>query len=242
MPHGQRDWGNIGADKVQHGLSDMAELAARLGSGNLFNREGYVIFLESFEYGLGGWEWSKGGTYGDVFLSAEARRTGAYSCKLSAGTEAGSASLISRKLPYAVLGKFGMELSCKLHEDVADLKFRLVWHDGTYDNIFDINYTPAVDELWLTDGASGHVTIAEDLNLHPQYAPFQTFKLVADFAANEYLRIIVNEKEYDISGYTPALVETDDAKCLRVNVTLYSVKDRMGYVYVDDLIVTQNEP
>ena len=119
MPHGQRDWSNIGAEELVFAMDDMAELAARLGSPITFNREGNVLFVSTFEHGVAGFGTTPGGDDAEIVTSALWSRTSGYCCKLVAGKTTPYYALIYKTFPYPTLGSYGLELSFLLDTDLG---------------------------------------------------------------------------------------------------------------------------
>jgi len=242
MPHGARAWSNVGADELVYGLSDMAELAVRLGSPDAHNREGNVILLETFEHGLGGWLPAGYGTGAAVIVSAESYRSSGYACKLIAGSTDIAAAKIFRNLPLPVLGRYGLEISWRPEAHLARLLCRLAYIDGSQEHQYNWMYVVSGGLLQIQPAGGGWTTIASALNLVYSYAGFQTIKLVADLASLTYVRLILNEAEYDLSDYEPYSFANTDAPHVRADVVTYGDAGYNGYVYVDDVILTQNEP
>ncbi|GAH83946.1 unnamed protein product, partial [marine sediment metagenome] len=56
MPRGQPDFGMYASASTIGSVSDLAELAVRLGSINIFDRRGKVIDFDDFEDVRKGWE------------------------------------------------------------------------------------------------------------------------------------------------------------------------------------------
>ena len=55
MAHGAPDWFGTTPQGMVHRVADLAELAARLGSPDVFDRRGNVLFMDSFENGQNNW-------------------------------------------------------------------------------------------------------------------------------------------------------------------------------------------
>jgi type II secretory pathway pseudopilin PulG len=242
MPHGQRDWANVGATEVVHGLSDMAELAVRLGSPDAHNREGNVLMIEDFENGLGAWNEATSGPGAEIKISTEAWRTRGYSCKLISGSSSGRQAFIFRRVPYPVLGRYGLELTFFPGSNIWLFGMRLSRHDGETEHQFFVLYNNDDHEL-LTQGSGGSSTaFASDVDLEVGYHGNHTMKMVVDFDTDMFVRFILNETEYDISDREPFLWGSTDKPHLDVVVIVYSNEGYNADCYVDDIILTQNEP
>ena len=49
MPRGQADFGQYAVKEVSASISDMGEVAARLGSIDIYDKRGDVVFFDNFE-------------------------------------------------------------------------------------------------------------------------------------------------------------------------------------------------
>lgn len=242
MPHGQRDWSNIGAEEVVHGLADMAELAARLWSPVTFNREGSVYFLESFEYGIGGWATTLVGTGAEIITSALWSRNSGYSCKLVAGSTASRYALLSRTLPYPIVSKYGFEFSFKIDSNVYRLDFAAWFYDGTTLSIFNVRYDHTNSLLQIQTTGAAWQTIATGIALSDSTTPFHTIKVVINLSSGYYVRVILNDTEYNLSAYIAYQAASATGARMNVRFTDWGVAASNAVVYVDDFIITSGEP
>jgi len=74
------------------------------------------------------------------------------------------------------------------------------------------------------------------------YWPMHTMKLVVDLNTDRYVRFILNETEYDLSAYSANTFANPDQPHLGVKAILYSTAGFNADCWVDDIILTQNEP
>lgn len=238
MPVGQVPVGPI------YTSTDVAELAARLGSINKFDRRGNVIFLDDFVDELG---WETTGTFASgytVTRSTITTKSGGVSCKLV--VPASSYAQIGKWLPYPVLSRIGYEIAF-VHSDNADTyNWYMYLSDGTdtYATAVRItDITASVGTLQIYVGA-GWIDIAT-VSLYGKHGMFHILKVAGDFtsANRRYTRVIFNESEYGISSHTldtSAPVVALPYIRLIAKVTAKAVGT--ATVFMDDVIVTQNEP
>lgn len=221
---------------------DLAELAARLGSPVTHNREGNVLFLETFEHGLGGWAATGYGTGAEVITSALQFRSGGYSCKMVAGSDGAAAAKIVRRFPYPALSLYGLEVSWypEAHSDQVD--FVLSRMDGTNEHQFYVQYDNTANVVKVKDDSGNWVTVVTGLELASGRWPFQTIKVVVDLVNDEFLRLIINETETDLSGNPAYVFANADGPHVRVDLKLWGEAAYNGFSYFDDVILTQNEP
>lgn len=242
MAHGQKDWSNIGATEVVHGLADVGELAARLGSPDVFNREGNVLTLETFEHGATRWYLLPAGTNAAVHVSAAEYRTGGYSLKLDSGTGILHYAYASISFPYPALGKFGTELSFSFDDNVTYIEPELWVYDGGTLYRFGLRYNVAGNVLQRNTGTESWETILEDFTLYSSVRLWNYMKFVVDLNTGYFSRVIVNEVEYDISDEPAYTVGLDDPAHMHFRITVRGSSGTAGIAYLDDLIITRGEP
>ena len=242
MPRGAPDYSNVTAATPLHRLDDMAELAARLGSPVTHDRTGSIVFVDSFTSGLSDWQIALSGAGAEVVLAPSPFRSGPFSVKLIAGSDASRQSKVFRKFPYPQLGKYGLEFSWKPDLYIDRLAVKLVRHDGTNEHEFQFRYIVADRDLKVRDSDGNYSVVDDDLYLAYQYAPFHTFKLVGNFKTDEYVRLIVNEKVYTDLPYSAYSFVSDDGPNVRVDITLIGESGYNAFSYVDDVVLTQAEP
>jgi len=242
MPRGAPDYSNVTAVGPFHRLDDMAELAARLGSPATFDRRGRIIFIDSFEHGMASWEVGGSGTGTAVVVSPTHKRSKAFSVKMTNGSTANWSAQIARAFPYPDLNKYGLEFSVMFANAPKYLIATLSKRDGTQEHQFQIMYMGDEDELVVTIPGGSSVAVIEDLDLSTGYGLFHTFKLVADFENNEYVRVSVNDQVVDLSDYEPYTFAHVSSPHVNVVFTFYGHDAENIDCYIDDVILTQAEP
>lgn len=247
MPRGQPDFGMYAVKTVGATLSDVGELAARLGSINTFDRRGDVVWFDDFEGDINGWFPFYDGDGAGVEASAERARSGAFSCKLTTGDEVGDPAMAVHYAPYPVVGGVGFEISFTIAPIIAvgELHYHtfiLTLFDGTHRHYAMIRYVEADKELLYWDGNPDWKVLASDLKLYFSTYEFKTLKLVIDLKTHKYMRLILNAKEYDMKDLSYQL--TDDP----ITTPYWGSAFRLDtgraentISWIDDVILTQNE-
>ena len=242
MVHGTRDWGITAGAATTYRLTDLAELAARLGSPVTHDRQGDVIFMDNFEDGLGKWEAASDGGGDSVGLSAARARSGWLSALLTSGSGAGRYAQIYRGVNLPVLSGLGVELSFSVPVALETLKLQLHILDGPNRYRFEVPYDDANNRLDRLNAAGGLTTVASGLVLAGWGRMFHTVKLVGDTLNGTYGRLIMNDTKHDLEEAEAFSGADSGDPRLELTVTLTG---RSGYndaVHIDDVIATQNEP
>lgn len=242
MPHGTPDWGNVAAQSTVKITLDNAELAARLGSPNTFERGGNVLYQTSFEQGLSGINHIHNGTNSAVTLDTVESKTGAYSAKLTAGSDGLHLAELFRNFAYPSLSVVGLEVGMKLLDlyDYFYVAFQLFDGVSLWDNAIRHNQTTKTLGYWSSAGA--WVTFATNMDWQAGSSPFHVFKLRADFDAKTYGRCTVDNVEYDLRSIPLQQLASAVVPQQTVMMVLTGRLANNDVIYLDDIIVTQNEP
>jgi len=218
-----------------------AELAVRLGSIVNFDRQGQVIMMEDFESGIQKWEadYSVGSSVGHSTLTA---LSGAFSCLLYVDNVAAHYASIQRGSPYPPhLTRLGAEFSLALSGGTSDIELRLTIYTGAYLVTAALKYDCVAKKLYYLDSTLAWVEIASQQIYWGIITLWNRVKLVIDLDVGKYVKVLLNDLEYDLSAITlrstvsvlPAILACT-IKCTRNNFN--------ASLYVDDVVLTQGEP
>lgn len=242
MPHGTPDWGLVGPKETTFGLDDLGEHAVRLGSPHLFDRRGDVLALTDFRNGLGEVEPYDGVAGGTTGLCTGHSRTGAFSMLLTSDGTTGGSQGARMSLPLPVASRVGCEFSFTI-KDLRDIWYIIInWYDGTRWYQAQVQYEMTLQQLRYSIGGGAWTPFAWGVNLWPYDWPAHTMKLVVDTALQEYVRVIVDNQPYPLAGV--GVPDTGPGPVTRLVVSAFLLR-AIGSdldVYIDDFIVTQNEP
>jgi hypothetical protein len=242
MAHGTPDWGLTAGTITTFQLTDLAELAARLGSIVTFDRRGEAVLLESFEDGLSRWDKLLGGTLAAVDLSTARTAHGAFSLRLTAGSNDTHLASISRSLGPAALALYGLELVFSLASHVQALEWLINVYDGVHASWYVVRWREDTDTLEYDDSTGNPVTFATNVRLLSGPTTFHSGKLVVDGANREYVRFLLNASAYDLSGIAARAIASSVAPRLEVGACHIGAVPWNAQLWLDSVIVTQNEP
>jgi hypothetical protein len=242
MAHGTPDWGVTAGGATVYQLTDMAELAVRLGSIVSFDRRGTVLFLDSFEDGLNRWETFLAGTGASVTLSRAWARNGAYSALLTAGSSGAANALIRRRDSLRSLTALGLEGSFRRPNVVSSLQFRLGVLDGSYQSTYAVRWVESSGNLDYMNDTGGWTTFATGVTLYGFDTLSYTLKLVIKADVREYVEVMLGPTTYSLAGISPVAAVDASAPYIVTDVRLYGRTGFNDQLYVDDVILTQAEP
>jgi len=242
MPHGAPDFSNRQALSTIFAIFDLGEAVARLGSIVYFDRRGNVLLLEDFEAGLGRWGRVAGGGGVTPALSFTAVRSGQFSALLQTGAGAGSWSDMTLSVAYRTVGGLGVEFSFVSAASYALITLWFGLRTGTTLYRAGIRYNSVLDRLEYLDSANTWQVLDSGIKLDVGSMDIHTLKLVVDFSLATYKRVLLNALTYQMS--TLALYSVSDIGAPRLDVEMRATAGiaQVERVYIDDVIITQNEP
>lgn len=242
MPHGYADYGGRGPKSVVHALYDLGELAVRLGGIHSIDRLGDIFLVDSFENGIENCTVFTHGVGSSVSLSGAKHKTGGFSCKFVSGSTLGKLAQIDLATPYPQISNMGAEFSFMLVSDVYQVSITLwVFTSTTYKGLY-LKYYPGDDALYYEDIDFYEKEL--DLDADFRYADdcFNTIKMVGDFENGNWLRVITNKGVYDLSGIELFGETGIYDPMVKFRIQVYSASGDNAIVYIDDVMLTLNEP
>lgn len=242
MAHGQPDFGMYTLAKTIYRLADMGELAARLGSPDTFDRRGEVIWYDDFESGISKWYNLTPGGDIKITQSAEHSRNGGFAAKAFFPAADTANQTLECRLPYPVLSELGFEVSFTTNPSLDFIEFYFVRHDRLNYYRGLIRYNMQTRLLTYYDHENVPQTLNDNLYLHHDDMLFHTMKLVVDFENKRYERLIIDDLVYDLSSYGTYEFGTALWSHLHPYLNIRNFNDEECTLYIDDVIITQNEP
>ncbi len=241
MAHGTPDFQQTSGVSTVYQLTDMAELAARLGSIVTFDRRGDVFHLNDFEHGESGLGSSGSGTGSACYLSLAYARSGHFSLALIAGSNSDHYREVYSTLGLPSEKALGMEISFSGGSTAGGWELWFMPLAGGKSLYGAVKYDHTTDKLYYYDENEAWVELASGIALPVTVGRWNTVKLVLDCENQEYKRLLLNSRSYSMldiplywvaaSGYSQCYWEFHNNGQSGFNTPMY----------VDDLILTQNE-
>jgi hypothetical protein len=218
------------------------ELAIRLGFPQVFERTGNVLFYESFSYGIGDWHPLQSPAANKPVLAAKGLLDSPYSVKLvSDGTLAGF-STIRKDLGYPYLTTFGMEFSFQASQEMGQLYFGIIIYTGSTKHSIWGRYEDVTYKWSILDNTPAYQDVLTYNIGVFDHSNWHTVKLVADLLNEKYARIMVDNEDVGISSYVPRQDVDATDPYIYLGLQSYTLGTRVYDVYVDNVILTINEP
>jgi hypothetical protein len=242
MTHGGPDWGQTAGSAVIYPLLDTGEAAARLGSIVTFDRRGDIVWFDDFEHDLRHWAPATNGAGAAADLSLLYKRHGAVSARLVAGSDGGAFAQLTSRVYLPGLTRCGLEASFSIVDTTGYVNFTLQVYTGSRLLYAGLRWAINAQIHQYLDSALVWQDLAVAQVAYTGTHAFHTMKLVIDPTAERYCRLLI-----DRVTYVPAnLVLNGAANAtpgqLNPVLTNFGIVGANRTIYLDDVVVTQNEP
>ena len=242
MPRDLPDWNALSSQATVFEVTDVGELAARLGSPVTFDRRGDVLWLDTFDAGLEKWLATEQNSDDTVQLSSLHARSGRYCVNLSVGVGALAQAFIRHRLPIIVLSNVGLEVAFETSPSFGEFEVRLAVWDGSFLTIYNILIDNVNDTLSYWDSSGSWVVFASGVTTPNLSTLFNHAKVVVNTNTRQYVRFLLNNSEYSLEEIDANVSVSGAVGRVEPRLLHRGQSGLSGDVWVDDPIVTQNEP
>lgn len=239
---GQPDFGMYAAKTVTASISDMGEVAARLGSIVTYDKRGDVVDFDNFEEPILNWKTAGSSATCYARLDNTHVRSGSQAVKLHTEAVIDYNALIEKYTMLTGSKRLGLEISFSNISYTCYLLISMHYYDGSLLHDPSLLVYPSTGIVQLYNAAGNYIEIANFgamLNLDHLY---HTLKLVVDFDTDEYVRFLYTLHEYDISEHSIYTEEGEITPYLRTRIAIVNVSADESDAWIDDFIYTQAEP
>jgi len=240
--YGLPDYGMYAALENMGNLVDHGELAARLGSPVTFNREGNLVYWDDFEFTPLKWSAILDGLGSSVALSSDTALSGGQSVKIQTGNGYLNRAGVKKYFTPILSGNIGMEMAFCVTSTGADASFKMIFDTGDMKYVNNITIDFTENELKYYDKDEGYVVFASGIQLANYAHLFHHLKTVIDVENKKPLRFLLDREEYSLNEFTMASYGGANAKYLEADITVTTLDETSKIMYLDNFILTQNEP
>lgn len=216
------------------------------------HRTGRAIFIDTFEnyFAVLTEKWALSGDAGYVTaLNTDYPKQGKYAVKMTTNnvdTESCSIDLYLGAFPK---GRFGFECDWMSFAQVAnieEIKFDLQYFDGTNDIRSQVKWLGEANKKWQYLNSAGTYTDitggAQDLEVEATLYPlWHHLKLIADLQNEEYVKLLSDWVEYDLSNIAVHSSANALSPLLNIDLTVKTGANNATTIYVDNIIITDEE-
>jgi len=235
---GQPDYGMYAPKEVTASISDMGEVAARLGSIVIYDKRGDVVDFDNFEEPVLRWR-IDAGLPETIQFNSLYPRSGSQCLRLYADG-VGSDPMIYSNISILGSSRLGFEVSFNNLSGTTDLQFYNQFYSGTHLLRAGIKVDRLNSLLYIRDAADNWVLYQDLIKLtSPCY---YTMKYVVDFSTGYYVRVMFGKLEYDASTIQCYSMVSVAAPQIGRIIQLVTKAAAAGVVDIDDFVQTQAEP
>jgi len=235
------DWGRANAQAAVFPVTDLGELAARLGSPATFDRRGDVAYIDDFESGLHNWSQTLSGTGALADLTTLRSRSGRLAARLVGGSSSSRLARINRSLPRPGGRGLGCEFSFALPSAVDNVRVTLSVYEAATATHYAIVYDDVNNKLSYLNFSAGLTDFATGVSLATGATLFHTLKIVIDRTLELYARAILDDVEYELTSALPNPAIVSDGPKVVVGFQVVSRSGQNDACYADDCVFTTNE-
>lgn len=219
-----------------------AELAARLGSPVRFDRRGQVLLMDTFETGLQRWVPQPYGDNAAITHDPTSALTGGYSVKLENGDDAANYAQILHTCGIRPVGRVGVSAAFALSDVIGSLALFFDYYSAGGLVHAGVRFLESGSKLQYLDATPTWQDIGAWVPCDRGDKSYNQMKLVVDLDAGEYVRVLANGTEHDLTGTAADTNTTEYSPYYSITVKFIGRAGDTDYCYIDDVIVTVAEP
>jgi len=236
------DWQKYLPGSERYALSDLGELAVRLGSPVRYDRRGEVIWYDEFDHGLSPWLATFIGNGSSVEVSSTGTFMGPNAALLTAGEDSLRLASIAKGIHPPVLGRWGVEVAVAFLSNFDSFQIALTIYDGI--NVYgpSVRLSEADAEIQYRDENSAWQTVAVLGSLWVIPNTYRLLKITYDLDSAKYGILQLGPDSYDLSSFSFSSLPSTAATRI---YALFQFKGRLGVndkAQVGHVIFTANEP
>lgn len=236
------DWYMYRKESSKDILGDLSELAVRLGSVVSYDRRGTVVWLTDMRHGITPFVVTGDDDTFEVRVDTGYALYGGYVMVLKAGSGGQEAAGVYRTFPAQTLNKWGIELGVYFPTSFHEFHFLIGHYDGTYARRAKIVFSDDDQKIYYRDVDNNEIEVGDLPEMTSLYAQIQNVKLVIDVEKYEYVKLLLNTFEFDLSGTTLWTTEANDNPQSRCGIQMWSDSGEQQEAYIDYVIFTIDEP
>ena len=242
MPRGYRDYGIAAPSSYTFPIVSWEDYFMRQGLIKTLDGKGDIIFFDSFEEGLSKWFQQAGAGDNYIELSPDHARGGNWALKFNLAGTAWSSVTAAATIPVAKPNRFGFESNFVMRAEYSCPAWFLYYYDLTKYYHFGVRYRGDTKKLQYWAPPDTWTDFADvEWELEPLYY-FHPVKLVIDATKLEYVKFICRGNEYDLSGLKSPWDTLRVRRAIQPRFMWTLISGEYFPSYLDDVIVTTNEP
>lgn len=207
-----------------------------------FDKTGTILQRDDFDNGLIHCETGGDGTGNAVEVSTTEAFIGAQSCQLIGGSDGNRSAYVKYHYVPADFNKLGISVNTRFGLYLEYFEINAAWHVPGYKYQAKIRHEVGLNYWELYDGATDTwVEFLTGVQYYLGAHRFYQFKLVVDIEAEKYHTFKHIEGIEDISAYSLDKATSGWVLLSTAEFKAISLAGKNGYLFVDNVILTQDE-
>lgn len=245
MARGAPDWYKYSGQSQYAAMAGLAELAVRLGALSDFDRRGDIIWFDSFEAGKNQWNDIGENINRDWSLCADYAAHGGFSGAMTLPGSTPSWMTVYKTIPITPASRIGFAFRWAAWVEAQYHKIYVKTDTAAGNNWFAVRYDPDPDNdnpLAYLDPDNNWTQFSSGIEYPTSSHTFNFWKLVVDPALEQYVRLIFNGDEYDLSGLEPYVWTGSPDQRVRCDYRIDGYDESTQTGYIDAAVFTIFEP
>jgi len=242
MAHGHKDFGQGQEADIVHSVSDMGELASRLGSPDTFQRSGNVLWFNKLDLSILPFLTNLGGTGADAYISAGNTFNHEGSLVLVGGDDAGDFSSIWKNVPFQGASRFGGEIKIRPTSVDTEVRFYLRYYNGTEFIRGTIKCDFANNKIQYMDADANYQDAFDLISLDDEVYLYHQLKYVIDVEKEAYGTLWFDDQQLDLSDVPLRNTDLVGSQHITTDIVLLGQTAANPTMQFNDWIFTINEP
>ena len=242
MAHTMAPWSSKYKLINVYSMMDSAELAARLGALSTWDRRGNIVWEDPINASGNKWSLTGNGTGNDQAVSQSYAEKGDNSMKLTTGSDGGMNAQMGRHSQLCVEGNIGLEISFSMDSDIDYITLTLLWRKDSRYTAAKLKVDQTNSKLSYLNSGNTFTELASSLQYSPKLTCFYTLKMVLDVENKNWVRVIHQDVGYSLANISLYDVAIVTHGYMEMYVHAYGTAGNNATIYVDNVILTQNEP
>lgn len=223
-------------------VTDLGEVAARLGAPNLFDRTGTIIWYDQFVGGLNNWQLYSSLGHEKPALVASPYLYQPYAAKLHDVCAVGDSCTMLANLPFPYESAMGVEFAYYPLYSECQLSLECKLYTGSALFYFKVRLGLYTGDIHILDSTDTYVLVYNDPLGFTIEDGYNIVKVVVDLSSKMYSRLMFNKYDINIKSVGLSTGASTRRPRLTVALKLEGIGIYANTVYIDNVIVTLDEP
>jgi len=220
----------------------MAELAARLGSLNVYHRGGQTVWFDRFDGGFSPWQIEENDETGSWTITTEGTEWGGYAGKLTSPSGGVGSITLMHRMSSAEINKWGIEVGVAFTSEFECFNIALARYteDRCQYGSFEVNRAENKFRVW--NRLTGWENVGDLYVVVDENVSYHNMKLIIDMENLVYVRALFDEHSFDLREYELFNSGVDWLPQQTITIRFYGRDGSHDTAQLGHVLVTVGEP